>query len=868
MPATPQDRLYGLTTSVAVKPPVYISADYDITRFGEQTITSKTPTDERTITTTEGMRVLLLGQDNPVENGIWVARRSFWVRATDFNGPRDAVNGTLVFSINGDCWQVEADDPVVIGKSVIHFRPTYPFEANLDIFQRTLRVPEASVNVLPSAEERAWKGLGFDGAGQPKLQDPAGTGLWGYVPAIGSFEKGSLLTQRFEVLLWESTDEYWRWDGAMPKIVLPGSTPDTAGGRGKGKWLDVTDATLRSNLGSSEEGLGGSLVMLPQEISVSDALKGVVVVSGADGTGVIDATEIIQAYLDYARDHGINTVRLPPGDYKVQKYTHQIELPHDDGTVYPGWVSSGSDINLAPEPVHYIYAALKLHPGIFLTGDTMLTTTINGGWDIATGPIGKDSGVGVWFSTSNVQSDHLGGGLINIGMRNFFIGRYGTGCTVDTVEDRIYHKNCAIAAIFQAKERCKHGFIHVEPGYAGDVVGGQWWYRSDSVSARHIPPYPAPQIYLTSWMDACLFEKYWFVQYDEAFGARHEAIDNFFDTYFMKSANHARQAEGGRLSNTSGGGSINKFKGIVGRAIYTPALYGQQPNANLLLSLKTYGTHRTAVATGENAVNSGAMNFIQSAYIERSGLVSPFGTIGAGNYFGIDYVDLWEPARVGVGYSVVDGFFGMGKILRSTGQPAAYGSFRSYNQESAPTRKTVFINSIEDSNLFEYSEQYDKEGRSSVPYRRYSDKCYMPPVMFNDGSRQFSFVHNSFSATLLSTDAAIMSGTGYYCRKGNEITLRVAFTVPVATLASISGYIRISGLPYAMSFIGYSHGSVRWSALVSGARLNPQIDAGQKTIKLFVDSAENEAVGATVVNRSYGSSSLFIVSLTYRTDDI
>ncbi|CAM8100173.1 hypothetical protein [Klebsiella michiganensis] len=271
MPATPQDRLYGLTTSVAVKPPVYISADYDITRFGEQTIASKTPTDERTITTTEGMRVLLLGQDNPVENGIWVARRSFWVRATDFNGPRDAVNGTLVFSINGDCWQVEADDPVVIGKSTIHFRPTYPFEANLDIFQRTLRVPEASVNVLPSAEDRAWKGLGFDGAGQPKLQDPAGTGLWGYVPAIGSFEKGSLLTQRFEVLLWESTDEYWRWDGEMPKIVLPGSTPDTAGGRGKGKWLDVTDATLRSNLGSSEIP-GAGIVMLGQKVTVQQAM--------------------------------------------------------------------------------------------------------------------------------------------------------------------------------------------------------------------------------------------------------------------------------------------------------------------------------------------------------------------------------------------------------------------------------------------------------------------------------------------------------------------------------------------------------------------------------------------------------------------
>lgn len=127
-------------------------------------------------------------------------------------------------------------------------------------FNRSLRVPDSYISQLPSAQDRAWKGLGFDGAGQPKLQDPAGTGLWGYVPAIGSFEKGSLLTQRFEVLLWESTDEYWRWDGAMPKSVSPGSTPETAGGKGKGKWIDVTDATLRQNLGSGEPGMGADML--------------------------------------------------------------------------------------------------------------------------------------------------------------------------------------------------------------------------------------------------------------------------------------------------------------------------------------------------------------------------------------------------------------------------------------------------------------------------------------------------------------------------------------------------------------------------------------------------------------------------------
>lgn len=140
-------------------------------------------------------------------------------------------------------------------------------------FNRSLRVPDSYISQLPSAQDRAWKGLGFDGAGQPKLQDPAGTGLWGYVPAIGSFEQGSLLTQRFEVLLWESTDEYWRWDGAMPKIVLPGSTPATAGGTGKGKWIDVTDATLRANLGSGEEGMGGDLVKANETYTVSDILR-------------------------------------------------------------------------------------------------------------------------------------------------------------------------------------------------------------------------------------------------------------------------------------------------------------------------------------------------------------------------------------------------------------------------------------------------------------------------------------------------------------------------------------------------------------------------------------------------------------------
>lgn len=192
---------------------------------------------------------------------------------------------------------------------------------------RSLRVPDSFISQLPPADDRAWKGLGFDGAGQPKLQDPAGTGLWGYVPAIGSFEQGSLLTQRFEVLLWESTDEYWRWDGVMPKVVLPGSTPATAGGTGKGKWIDVTDATLRSNLGSNELP-GLSLVALAVSGNLSHAITGVYVDAfEADPTGGTDSTDaVIRAAKTLAtmttsgydkNNKNYNVVIFGPGTYIV-----------------------------------------------------------------------------------------------------------------------------------------------------------------------------------------------------------------------------------------------------------------------------------------------------------------------------------------------------------------------------------------------------------------------------------------------------------------------------------------------------------------------------------------------------------------------
>ena len=74
----------------------------------------------------------------------------------------------------------------------------------------------------------------------------------GYI-TIDSFQQGANLpnnelTQRNHILRDESTGEYYRWDGDLPKQVPAGSTPQSTGGIGKGAWVGVGDASLREDL--------------------------------------------------------------------------------------------------------------------------------------------------------------------------------------------------------------------------------------------------------------------------------------------------------------------------------------------------------------------------------------------------------------------------------------------------------------------------------------------------------------------------------------------------------------------------------------------------------------------------------------------
>jgi len=111
-------RLEGVETGLAIKAPVKVTTTGNITLSGLQTINS--------VALLLNDRVLVKNQTNQKQNGIYVVKSGAWVRASDFDGNRDAVNGTLVYVTDGlvnasKFYKVVATSAVIVGTSNIMF---------------------------------------------------------------------------------------------------------------------------------------------------------------------------------------------------------------------------------------------------------------------------------------------------------------------------------------------------------------------------------------------------------------------------------------------------------------------------------------------------------------------------------------------------------------------------------------------------------------------------------------------------------------------------------------------------------------------------------------------------------------------------
>lgn len=115
---------------------------------------------------------------------------------------------------------------------------------------------------------------------------------------IDSFQDGATLTRADQALRWALPDgdgEYYRWDGALPKTVPSGSTPESSGGVGVGAWIGVGDSSLRSMLASTS---GTSMIGRPSGGWIQDTIPEFYVDEfGADPTGATSSTAAVNAAL-------------------------------------------------------------------------------------------------------------------------------------------------------------------------------------------------------------------------------------------------------------------------------------------------------------------------------------------------------------------------------------------------------------------------------------------------------------------------------------------------------------------------------------------------------------------------------------------
>ena len=146
---------YGLITNIAVKAPVQAVATSPITLSGNQVLTWSAHSGDYSVLATTGMRVLVLGQTNPVENGIYDVQNNAWIRSVDFDGPKDVVDGTLVFSSQGDVWQVDGPQySLVPGIDPITFRDIdlFAYEALRGATEKAQEAADSAAAALASKQ--------------------------------------------------------------------------------------------------------------------------------------------------------------------------------------------------------------------------------------------------------------------------------------------------------------------------------------------------------------------------------------------------------------------------------------------------------------------------------------------------------------------------------------------------------------------------------------------------------------------------------------------------------------------------------------------------------------------------------------------
>ena len=101
--------------------------------------------------------------------------------------------------------------------------------------------------------------------------DKSDTSIAEKVSAVKTFDEGATLESAREEIIYGAYRLVWT--GIFPKTVPAGSSPESTGGIGAGKWAYTSDAPIRRDLSSNDPKYGCVMTALPYSGTVADALQ-------------------------------------------------------------------------------------------------------------------------------------------------------------------------------------------------------------------------------------------------------------------------------------------------------------------------------------------------------------------------------------------------------------------------------------------------------------------------------------------------------------------------------------------------------------------------------------------------------------------
>ncbi|QER53228.1 hypothetical protein NWT83_06025 [Klebsiella quasipneumoniae] len=210
------------------------------------------------------------------------------------------------------------------------------WEEDIELISRSERVSGG----LDGVANRPLKSLANRTRYLKELAEASGELVAEKVSAVKTFTEGATLGSPREEILHGSYRLVWT--GEFPKVVPVASSPETTGGVGPGRWAYTSDAAIRQNLASGNDGMGDALMTVKQPFSGAtsrsqhDKNAEFVSVMDFSDNGVSGRDYDNTAAFEKAYATGL-AVYVPPGEYLTHTYNRHL-------TFGPGVIYSDDDM--------------------------------------------------------------------------------------------------------------------------------------------------------------------------------------------------------------------------------------------------------------------------------------------------------------------------------------------------------------------------------------------------------------------------------------------------------------------------------------------------------------------------------------------